>query len=215
MAAADEEAQQFILPPAVPLDVTEKGNAADNEVKNEAELYTDIAGYAWAKTAISTLAEKEIMGGIGNGLFAPQQNLTREQAAKLIVLAFDLESTMKTNKFGDCNIDEWYYPYVTAASANGIVKGITRTEFGVGSFITRQDMAVMLDRALMLKGLASGSAAHGLTDMDSVDDYAKDSVTTLAAMGIINGMEDGSFCPHNLITRAEAAVMLSRILDLF
>ena len=202
-------------PPSVPLDVTEKSNITEGGVKEESALYTDIAGYAWAKNAISILAEKEIMGGIGNGLFAPQQNLTREQAAKLIVLSFGLESTMKTNKFSDCDIEQWYYPYVTAASANGIVKGITRTEFGVGSFITRQDMAVMLDRALMLKGLASGSAAHGLTDMDSVDDYAKDSVTTLAAMGIINGMEDGSFCPHNLITRAEAAVMLSRILDLF
>ncbi len=202
-------------PPSVPLDVTEKGNATENEVEAEDALYTDVAGYGWAENAMNILAEKEIMGGIGNGLFAPNQNLTREQAAKLIVLAFGLESTMKTNKFEDCDINEWYYPYVTAASANGIVKGITRTEFGVGSFITRQDMAVMLDRALMLKGLASGSTANRLTDMDSVDDYAKDSVTTLAAMGIINGMEDGSFCPHNRITRAEAAVMLARILDLF
>lgn len=202
--------------PSVPLDVTEKTeNAEDKTETAESVLYSDIAEYGWAKDAINTLAQEEIMGGIGNGKFAPNQNLTREQAAKLIVLAFDFESTMKTNKFSDCDIDEWYYPYVTAASANGIVKGITRTEFGVGSFITRQDMAVMLDRALMLKGLASGSTAHSLTDMDSVDDYAKDSVVTLAAMGIINGMEDGSFCPHNRITRAEAAVMLARILDLF
>ena len=202
-------------PPSVPLDVTQSSTGKIETAVEEADVFTDLAGFEWAKEAIGLLSEKEILGGVGGGKFAPSANLTREQAAKLIVLAFDLESTMKTNKFSDCDIEQWYYPYVTAASANGIVKGMTRTEFGVGSYVTRQDMAVMLDRALMLKGLASGSTAHGLTDMDSVDDYAKDSVTTLAAMGIINGMEDGSFCPHNQITRAEAAVMLARIIDLF
>ena len=203
-------------PPSVPLETTQpSGDKTEQSVEATSETFTDLSGFDWAKASIELLSEKEILGGIGDGKFAPSANLTREQAAKIIVLAFGLESTMKTNKFEDCDINEWYYPYVTAASANGIVKGTTRTEFGIGSYITRQDMAVMLDRALLAKGIKSGASSDGFTDMDKVSEYAKESVSTLAAMGIITGMEDGSFCPANQITRAEAAVMIGRILELF
>ena len=203
-------------PPSVPLETTQPSdNKAETVVETTSETFTDLVGFEWAKDAIELLSEKEILGGVGDRKFAPSANLTREQAAKIIVLAFGLESTMKTNKFEDCDINEWYYPYVTAASANGIVKGTTRTEFGIGSYITRQDMAVMLDRALLAKGIRSGASSDGFTDMDKVSEYAKESVSALAAMGIITGMEDGSFCPANQITRAEAAVMIGRILDLF
>jgi len=180
-----------------------------------ASLYTDMAGYNWAIPAVNALSEKEILNGTGDGQFSPGQNMTREQVAKLIVLAFGFEGTAKANVFNDCNIDAWYYPYITAAGANGIVKGIDRTFFGVGHSITRQDIAVMLDRAMLIREVAAASTEHTeFKDAADIDNYAADSVNRLASMGIIAGMEDGSFCPKELVTRAQAAVMLNRILEL-
>jgi len=176
--------------------------------------YNDMQGYEWAADAVAALTRKEIVNGVGDGSFAPQRSVTREEAAKLIVLTFGFDSTLKTNDFLDCIIDTWYYPFVTAASANGIVKGVDRKTFGVGSSITRQDMAVMIDRAFMVKGIGASASEDEFTDSNIIADYAKDSVMRLSSMGIVTGLDDGSFAPYKTVTRAEAAAMLYRALEL-
>lgn len=93
---------------------------------------------------------------------------------------------------------------------SGVISGVSESKFGVGDYITRQDMAVILYRA---NWLASKNGFDGFADDESIDEYARDAVNAFASNGIIGGYDDGSFRPKEFATRAEAAVILGRLLD--
>ena len=86
--------------------------------------------------------------------------------------------------------------------------------FGYGMKITREDMAVLIKRAAECAG-AELSEVGGteLNDLKDVSEYAKDSVVKMADAGIINGYSDGTFRPQNNASRAEAAVMIYRLIS--
>ena len=89
------------------------------------------------------------------------------------------------------------------ACAAGLVSGTSKDTFGVGQKITRQDLAVIIYRAVGDKIKATGTAP-AFADKNEVDGYAVAAVTVLAKAGIING-SDGKFNPKNYCTRAEMA----------
>ncbi|MBE7022059.1 MAG: S-layer homology domain-containing protein, partial [Ruminococcaceae bacterium] len=107
----------------------------------------------------------------------------------------------------------WYYPYITTALANGLVNGLSRTEFGLGRQMTREDLAVTIYRALLKYGAANDENIVSFSDEASISDYAKDAVCVLGGMGIITGFSDGSFGPKETATRAQAAAIYSRFID--
>ena len=82
--------------------------------------------------------------------------------------------------------------------------------FGVGDFVTRQDVAVILDRIHKIS--ASGNAVS-FSDSADISDYASDAVGRLSAAGVING-SDGKFMPKSNCTRAQAACMVYRMMSL-
>ncbi|MCI5892028.1 MAG: S-layer homology domain-containing protein [Clostridiales bacterium] len=166
--------------------------------------FTDIADVEWAKEAILALSNLGIVNGMGDGVFAPQQQVTREQFAKMIVgvMGYSVDSNAVT-EFSDANGD-WYTPYIAAAAQNGLVTGREDGTFGVGDNITRQDMAVIIFRALG----SNASEIHEFTDSADISGYAVEAVSALYNMGIISGYTDGSFGPKDNATRAEAAKML-------
>lgn len=167
--------------------------------------FRDLSEYEWAKKAIVYLRDNKVVDGIGNSYFSPEQNMTREQLAKIICIAFgiDVEDSTET-KFSDVPVSEWYGKFVNTAAENGIIKGFENGEFGVGQYITRQDLAVIIARALKLDDYTEGA----FTDKDSISDYAANSVFALANAKIINGFEDGTFKPFAPVTRAEACQMI-------
>ncbi len=176
--------------------------------------YTDIAGYAWALDAIMTLSERGIISGKGNGVFDPEGRLTREEAVKLLVTTTGTPTDESYNGYDDCVIGSWYYPYITAAKINNLVTGFSRTQFGLGSAVTREDLAVMIYRAMQKQSLVKAVDGASFTDEAQIADYAKEAVSVLGGMGIITGFEDGSFAPTANATRAEAAVIFARYLEL-
>lgn len=175
------------------------------------ERFTDIASVEWAKEAIEKLAEKGVISGKGDKIFAPDDKMTREEFVKLVVGAFELSSEMTTS-FADVDYTAWYAPYINIAAANGVVKGISDTEFGIGKNITRQDAAVIIARAA--KSEPDSTAADIFVDAPYIADYAKGSVGCLAKIGAINGNADGSFLPGNAITRAEAVKIVYNVTKL-
>jgi roadblock/LC7 domain-containing protein len=92
----------------------------------------------------------------------------------------------------------------------GVTRGIGNNLFGYGQQITRQDMAVMIYKVLAANGGLEGIEADGFTFTDdaSIADYAREAVYAMRAKGIINGNPDGTFCPNDSATRAQAAKML-------
>lgn len=170
--------------------------------------FSDIDGYAWAKEAITALSQKGIVNGVSSDKFAPESLVTREQFIKLLTSALGLSGTA-TDRFSDVSPDAWYAPYVGAAVENNLVSGISETEFGIGKYITRQDIMTILFRTLDNPEAAEPAFA----DNADIADYAYEAVGTLSKLKIVNGYSDNTVRPRNTCTRAEAAVIIHNYMN--
>lgn len=190
------------------------GSTNDVTLQPEGDLFNDLNQTEWARTAIEALAADGIINGKADGVFAPNDNVTREEFVKMLVLAFSLEADGYDVNFTDVNKNEWYYKYIVSGVKQGIVKGISDTAFGIGMNITRQDMATLIHRAAVLDGTVAFYHARDVlfSDASSIADYAKEAVTVLSEANYLNGMGDGTFAPQANCTRAEAAVAIYNIL---
>lgn len=175
------------------------------------ERFADLAGYDWAKDSVYTLCDAGIVSGMTDSSFVPASNVTREQFAAMITKALRLTGAEATVDFADVAEGSWYYRAVAAALRAGIIKGQSKTAFGVGANISRQDAAVMLDRVIEYSGSELESTDNvTFADSDKIATYAAESVSKLANSGIIGGRDGNIFAPSDSMTRAEAAVMLCR-----
>ena len=195
--------------PVESVESTEPQMPLPTETPEDNEKFTDLASAEWALEAIHSLSGKNIINGKGDGKFYPNDNITREEFVKIIVLAFDVAYAAAECDFDDVDVNEWYYPYVAGAFQNGIVNGISNLEFGTGAPITREDVATILYRVMEDTDVTEqDSGVLEFTDSDDISQYAKDAVETLNNLGIVNGMEDLSFQPKEFCTRAQAAKMI-------
>ncbi len=167
--------------------------------------FDDIADIPWAADAITQLSYRGVLNGKSERLFMPNDNVTREEFAKIITVAFKLNLVNTECPFGDVDENNWAYPYIRSAYKAGIIKGVSDTEFGYGQNITREDLCVMINRMLTVGELTLPQVDGGVFGDDGeISDYAKESVYYLERAGIILG--DGTnFNPKASATRAEAA----------
>ena len=188
--------------------------AAENETeKTGAERFTDIGNYTWAYNAIDALTKKEIINGVSDDCFAPEKNITRAEFIKMLVNTVGLKFTGKDRGFGDVAETDWYYPYVCVACDYNITDGIGRNLFAPNDNISRQDMSVMIYRAVSVtnKALQESDSAD-FSDYSEISDYAKQAVSVLTKNKIVNGFENSFFKPQEYATRAQAAVMLYKLM---
>lgn len=177
--------------------------------------FTDMqSGYAWASDAVSYLYRNGIVNGSGDNQFSPAASMSRGDFVLMVARAFDLSGG--TDNFLDVPVGSYYYDAIAAAKALGIVSG-TNGYCYPDSPISRQDAMVIITRVLEAKGipLAEGSAAdlEGFADAGDVSDYALISVASLVKAGIIMG-SGGRLYPEDIISRAEMAVILYRVLTM-
>ena len=114
----------------------------------------------------------------------------------------------------DYQRDKMFDANYAKAKAAGLINGYSETEFGATDLISRQDMAVIIYNTAVYKGVEVMKAedALGFGDDGEIADYAKESVYALKAMGIVNGVSDMEFAPLRNATRAEAAVIIHKLL---
>lgn len=174
----------------------------------ESVRFDDLSGH-WGKEAVYYLADCGIINGTGNNKFSPEAKVTREEFTKMVVNAFYTLPDSKEVKFVDVPKDRWSYPYIAFANKHGIVTGVDDTHFQPGANISRQDLAVILFRALQNSQeiLTRDELTNEFSDYDDISDYAKNSVAMLSYLGIVNG-SDGKFMPFSEATRAEAAQII-------
>ena len=178
------------------------------------EAFTDLDAVPWAKESINALSAKGIINGVGDNKFAPNDTVTREQFVKMMVVAFKLEGK-DTSGFADVDSSAWYAPYIGAAVQNKIINGISAECFGVGSNITRSDIAVICTRIAKKCSIALPEASEPIyTDAHSIPDYAKESAAVLQLAGIMTGDGSGCFAPKEYATRAMAAKIIHMLMTL-
>lgn len=170
--------------------------------------FTDVASEHWAKESIEKLAEKKIISGVGEHTFEPDRSITREEFVKMIIVAFGYALMPGESPFKDVQPGMWYEDYVLTASKEGLINGVDENTFGVGSNITREDMAVIIERVLSNRGVAFAGEEKYFNDEIDIADYAKTAVKNLTTLSILSGDDEGNFLPKKNATRAEAAKVL-------
>ena len=184
------------------------------EINNDLP-FDDIDDVKWAYAAIEHLYDNKILNGKSENKFAPNDYVKREEFVKLLVNAFELSGSDSID-FDDVEENAWYSEFVKTAFKNEIIKGISENKFGVGENITREDMAVMIYRAVNVVGLELDIIVENkaeLNDLDNVSDYAKEAVDFMIGKGAIKGTA-GMFKPKSFATRAETAQMLYNIIKI-
>lgn len=171
------------------------------------KIFSDIEENFWACNAIKYLYEKNIINGKTASIFAPNDDITRAEFIKMIVSLGNYKRTgTEKNVFSDMSEEDWFYNYMMIAYDNGIIKGNENGGCNPNDRITRQDMAVIIQRAFFSD--VTETYDTDFSDKDLISDYAKNSVGYLYFKGMINGMGDGSFGAVNFATRAQAAQIL-------
>lgn len=177
------------------------------------DKFSDLSSVKWAEDAINVLSDKNIINGRGNGIFAPNDKVLREELVKMAVLLFDAYDENAECGFSDVNKSDWFAPYVASAIRLGAVNGISETLFGSGESITREQLFAIVYRFAAKCGIdfSADSVYIPFDDDGDVSEYAKEAVSKLASFGIISGDENNFVNPGASCTRAEAAKILYNI----
>jgi len=193
---------------------TDKPNVGEDIILPPAESdvrFTDLGNHAWAADAINTLADKGIIKGTSETTFAPAKNITRADFALLLVRAFEKESD-NTENFADVSESDYFAKELAIARNTGLVGGIGDNKYAPKNAITRQDMMLIVYRALKSEGVEFETGEVEYEDFADVSDYAKEAVSALIGAGLVNG-KNNLIAPKDNTTRAEVAVLLKRVLD--
>ena len=177
--------------------------------------FPDVAEGDWFYDAVRYAYETGLMDGVGDNLFAPNSETTR---AQLVTILYRLEGEPEvsgTSGFTDVEADTWYTDAVAWAAANGIVNGVSETEFAPGTDITREQLATILFRYAEAKGYDVSARADlsAYPDADQIQSYAAESVAWAVAEGLIQGFEDNTLRPAGNATRAQIATILMRFCE--
>ncbi|MHA0857352.1 endo-1,4-beta-xylanase [Paenibacillus sp. CMAA1364] len=172
--------------------------------------FNDVASIIWANDSILGLAARGIVNGVSPQVFSPNVSVTRAEFIHMLIQTLDLNQTNASSTFNDVKKDSWYYNAVASAQKLDITSGLSNNSFGINDPISRQDMIVMVYRALQLSDIPLDLATTvvDFKDQAFIATYAKEAISALQHNNIINGMDDGNFAPLEIASRAQAAVLL-------
>ncbi|MCC8159837.1 MAG: S-layer homology domain-containing protein [Oscillospiraceae bacterium] len=217
------------------------------------ESFTDISGH-WGEEYINSLADMNMIDGVGNGKFNPDGTVTRAEFLKMAMDAAEIVGhAYREDECLDASNDDWYCYYLQGALDKDLipetmiedcsVESVTKTlaeatdtsdavtadvnvytgEFDGDTPITREEMTVIAMNALTyaLKNASEPVAVVSalyendgeFVDDDISEEYAN-SVDAAYQIGLVTGMGDGTFKPKETLTRAQAAVVISRLANL-
>lgn len=173
--------------------------------------YLDVVGH-WAQREISILSMSGILKGSGDK-FYPDKTMTRAEFVSMIVAAKGLEPLTKNVKnFTDVVSKDWYYGAIQAAVQEGLVQG-NGDKFFPNQPISRQEMVVMMMMTVPQERLPEDATIPATyKDGAKVAPWAKTAMGQAIEMEIITGQK-GLLKPTQAASRAEAAVMLMRLLE--
>lgn len=180
--------------------------------------FKDVANH-WSKEAVNNLGSRMIINGVREGIFAPNQDITRAQFAAIIVRALGLKTDDRTNHYADVTTDAWYASYINAASEYKLIQGYSNGNFGPNDKITRQQAMTILARALLLTDIDTTISEQEATtilaafkDEGQIAEYAKSPIAVAVKTGLVTGKENKTIAPTANISRAEVAVIIERFL---
>lgn len=179
--------------------------------------FDDIQNH-WAKDNVKYLAARKIINGVGNNNFNPDEYVTRAEYIAMILRMLDVDVKGKEMaSFKDVHPNTWYYDIVETAVELELVSGYDDETFKPNQMITRQEMTVVVERALNLEGIQLSNVDEDVLkkykDTDKISSWAKSSVAFATDNNIVQGKGNNLLDPIGIATRAEGATIIKRVYD--
>lgn len=160
---------------------------------------------------LNLLVEKGALHKDSDGKYYPNRKVTRAEFAYFIAKVLELPKESGPS-FKDVPSSNKFISGIQSAAAAGIVTGYTETnEFKPTNYITRQHMAVMLDRALDYLKVEKKQVTLTFNDIAKISKVYHDEVATGVALGLIKGYENNNFGPQDNATIAQSATFIYRM----
>lgn len=170
-------------------------------------LQHDTVYTVWKAPVLNTETHDSYINGKGEATFAPNNNLTRAEAATIVSsLLTDKHLGVCTASFSDVSAGDWYYQSVTLLSSLGILNGYEDGTFRPNQTITRAEFVTILSSFF-----APVEGTARFQDVPATH-WALKNISSANARGWINGYDDGTFRPDKTITRAEAVTVMNAVL---
>ncbi len=180
--------------------------------------FTDVPAAYWGKDAIEKAAARGLVQGVGDALYQPDRSVTRAEFVQMIANVLKLtEIKAETAPYTDVASGAWYYSAVMSAKSAGYLDKFTG-EFKPNQPITREEMAAILAPVLKQHEIVAGAYAINLPevydDFDKMGEEYIDDIMVVTVSKLMQGMGDGTFSPDGVTTRAQAATVQIKLLEL-
>ena len=181
----------------------------------EGDRFIDLPANAWYLEGVMQASEMELVSGMSEAFFEPKRTMNRAMFATLLCKLEGAESQEYTAPFEDVSPDAWYAGAVNWAYENGVIHGISDTEFAPLSSICREQAVTMIVQYLEDQGVEMVPSEEEtiFADQDQISDYAVEPISIAYELEILTGYEDGTVRPQNILTRAEGVAMLMNLVE--
>jgi len=178
--------------------------------------YADVNADAWYYESVKYAVSKGLLDGAGNNEFAPDSKATR---AMLITALYRMEGEPATNRsipFADVDMTAYYANAVIWAKQNGIINGVTETEFAPDAYITREQFVTVIYRYAIYKGMNAVTMEENLyfEDVAEISEYAVPAMNWAVGTELIKGKSETMLNPRDSVTKAETAAILYRFIKM-
>lgn len=180
---------------------------------------TDIAAFTdvndnWAVRYISNLVASGIFKGVSATEFSPNSHITRGMFVTVLGRLEKVSNQDGATQFRDVPKNAYYAPYIKWASNTGIVSGYVDGNFHPNLEISRQDVAVILERYLKNKGISLATMSEGnpFADAEQISPYAVKAVNSIQKLEIMDGKQGNLFAPADSLIRSEASKIIFMVI---
>ncbi|MNI39093.1 Endoglucanase precursor [compost metagenome] len=151
-----------------------------------------------------------------DGLFAPNKTTTRAEFVTMLVRAMNWIDAGEGIDFRDVSAEDWFAVEIRTASNKGVITGDGLLFFHPNKPITREEMAVIIIRVWRMLSVAGLPSLDGVklssVDRAMISEWAEEAVLQANKLGLLQGKAEDRLAPHELANRAEAAVVINRLL---
>ena len=196
--------------------VVEEVDTAVIAERKDAVEFSDVKGH-WAETIIETLASYDYVAGMGDGTYSPNTKVTRAQFIKMVADLYGIVAPGYDGRFADVKGDEWFAGYLMIADKLGLIEAAMKADGNIypDRAITREEAATIAAIVAKDRGAVVNEAnAITFTDSGVISAWAREGVKNAASYGVIKGYGTGEYKPYANITRAEAAQILFRVVEI-
>ena len=174
--------------------------------------FADVNENDWFYENVKYVAENKLMNGVAVDEFAPSVSLTRAMLVTVLYRNAGEPAVNKSIPFADVDMGAYYASAVIWAKQNGIVNGVTETEFAPDANITREQIAAIMFRYAQHKGMDAVTLEENLhfDDASEISEYAVSAMNWAVGTGLMKGKSATTINPLDNATRAEIAAFNHR-----